>query len=69
MKCNGKHYLKIVYSKHNWDESDDVVRWCINCGAIVVDVDMDNRTISPGEIMKMILPEITINEKMKNHEN
>ena len=34
----------------------DVVRWCNRCGAVVIDIDYDNRT-SPGAVMKMRFPE------------
>jgi len=33
-----------------------VVRWCKVCGAVVVDIDVDNRT-QPGAVMKMKFPE------------
>ena len=54
--CNGNHSLvEILRRNHRLDEAQDVARWCSKCGAIVVDVDFDNRTM-PGEIMKMVLP-------------
>ena len=54
--CNGNHNLiKIISQRHSYGE-DEVVRWCQKCGAIVVDVDCDNR-VYPGRIMKMRLPE------------
>jgi hypothetical protein len=37
---------------------DAVVRWCEICGAIVIDVEFDNRT-QPGRIMKMKGPTVT----------
>ena len=36
---------------------EPTVRWCENCGAVVVDVDFDGRT-NAGQIMKMRLPKI-----------
>lgn len=48
----GKHPLKVIYSHYNAYDEEIVVRWCKKCGAVVVDVDCDNRT-SPGEIRKM----------------
>jgi len=33
-----------------------LLRWCYKCGAVVVDIDHDNRT-SPGAVMKMKFPE------------
>jgi hypothetical protein len=40
--------------------SESVVRWCRNCGGVVVDTDYDGRT-NPGDIMKMKFPKITLN--------
>ena len=55
---NGReHNLEVVLSK-SYSDHADVVRWCKNCGAVVVDVDFDSRT-NPGQIMKMRLPRIT----------
>lgn len=48
------HNLIVIYESGSSDESD-VVRWCVDCGAIVVDKDYDGRT-RPGAIMKMKLP-------------
>jgi len=55
---DGKHKLIFIHGKSHWDESESTVRWCKNCGAIVIDRDYDNRTI-PGGVMKMEFPEIT----------
>lgn len=47
--------LKAIY----WNGTDDeaaVVRWCPQCGAVVVDTDFDGRT-NPGAIMKMKFPQ------------
>lgn len=56
-KCeNGQHnLLEIFRSLHSWDGTEKVVRWCDNCGAVVVDIDVDNR-ISPGAGQKMMFP-------------
>jgi len=35
----------------------EVVRWCPECGAVVVDIDVDNRTM-PGRVMKMKWPKV-----------
>ena len=63
MKCNeykkcteGRHQLLEVYRYDNGFE-DEVVRWCSNCGAIVVDAEVDNRVYA-GHIMKMRLPKL-----------
>ena len=57
---SGKHSLVKIYSSlHDpIGEGYAVVRWCKGCGAIVVDTDYDGRT-SPGDIMKMRLPDIS----------
>lgn len=53
--CDGsKHNLKVIYVD-NCINSERVVRWCADCGAIVVDVDVDGRTY-PGLVMKMKFP-------------
>lgn len=54
---NKRHDLIDIYYRGTSDE-EDVVRWCRKCGAIVVDVDVDNRT-SPGAIMPMRVPQMT----------
>lgn len=35
----------------------EVVRWCPTCGAVVVDIDVDGRTM-PGRVMKMRWPQV-----------
>lgn len=56
-KCTqGRHRLVEVYRADNGFE-DEVVRWCSNCGAIVVDVDYEGRVYA-GQIMRMRLPEL-----------
>ena len=60
MACkNGEHKLKVIY----WHSSlrgneEPTVRWCGNCGAVVVDVDFDGRT-NAGAIREMELPRET----------
>lgn len=54
----GNHPLEVIYINGYEDEPCGVVRWCSVCGAVVIDVDYDNRT-SPGEVMKMKDPLIT----------
>ena len=61
----GNHALIEIYrDKHSWDESYKVVRWCRECGSVVVDEEFDGRTY-PGRIMKMKHPEITIRDGKK----
>ena len=56
-KVNGKHNLKVIYSSGMYGEYE-VVRWCKDCGAVVVDMDFDGRT-APGRIRKMEFPKET----------
>jgi len=61
MKCkNGKHDLWEIYRIWADPVSDEVVRWCKDCGAIVIDSDSDRKT-NPGSVMEMKFPNITIN--------
>jgi hypothetical protein len=55
--CKGNHQLEVIYSA-GYSQEIEVVRWCAYCGAIVIDIDCDNR-INPGAIMKMKLPEVS----------
>ena len=43
---DGKHDLIVIYSAGDGMESN-VVRWCRECGSVVVDVDSDGQTY-PG---------------------
>ncbi len=51
---NHKHNLKEIYRYDERDHSE-VVRWCEDCGAIVVDLEFDGR-LSPGGATRMKLP-------------
>lgn len=53
----GLHPFKII-EKFNLGEEEKVVRWCPECGAIVVDCDYDNRT-NAGYYKKLQYPNIT----------
>lgn len=55
--CNIGHELIEIFDSPCNDAPDAkyVVRWCKICGAVVIDVDVDNRT-SPGAFMKMKFP-------------
>ena len=55
--CDGKHHNleEIAKFQSNIPGGDNVVRWCSDCGAIVIDVEIDNR-IYPGKWMKMKFP-------------
>ncbi len=57
-KCiKGEHTLESIESLSHWDGSEQVVRWCSVCGAVVVDMQIDNR-ITPGHYMPMKFPKI-----------
>lgn len=57
-KCKeGLHPLREILRCDYDGLADQVVRWCPNCGAIVVDLDCDNR-VYPGRIIEMKLPEL-----------
>ena len=53
----GLHPFKVIENFEFGDESK-VVRWCPECGAIVVDSDCDGRT-NPGYYKKLQYPNIT----------
>jgi hypothetical protein len=58
---NGKHKnneLEEIYSfqNDNMGHSEGVVRWCPICGAIVVDIDYDGRTL-PGNLVPLRFPD------------
>ena len=56
--CNGKHDLVRVMTKPAGEPGVDyVTRWCQNCGAIVIDADVDGRT-QPGAGSSMAFPRI-----------
>jgi hypothetical protein len=58
MCSKGIHNLIEIYNASSrYDNSSVVVRWCQDCGAVVVDEDYDGRT-NAGSIMKMRLPKI-----------
>ena len=54
----GLHPLKVIHVQNKGYDTELVVRWCPKCGAIVVDMDYDNRT-KPGYYQELSYPEIT----------
>lgn len=52
----GKHDLVEILEVNAGFDTTHVVRWCRDCGSVVVDVDHDNRT-QPGYVMQMRSPE------------
>ena len=54
-KCvKGLHHLQEI-SRSSDGFVDKVVRWCPDCGAIVIDMECDGR-IYPGRYKKMMIP-------------
>lgn len=53
----GNHMLERIYEAGPDCEST-VVRWCLVCGSVTIDIDYDCRT-QPGAVMKMKSPAIT----------
>ena len=54
----GLHPFKVIHRQGQGYDTELVVRWCPKCGAVVVDMDYDNRT-NPGYYSKIKYPEIT----------
>lgn len=54
----GQHNLIPVYS-HGTEDEEVVVRWCPDCGAVVVDKDIDGRTM-PGKVRALQAPKLAI---------
>ena len=54
-RCTDKHKLIVIFRGNISCDAESVIRWCTNCGGIVIDRDFDGRT-SPGFIMKMMFP-------------
>lgn len=63
MECNfdgckkGLHPFKVV-ANFEWGSEAKVVRWCPECGAVVVDLDLNYGTYS-GFYKKLQYPNIT----------
>jgi hypothetical protein len=54
----GNHRLVKIMEISQDPLSEQVVRWCVDCGSITIDVDYDGRT-QPGRIMRMKSPNIS----------
>lgn len=52
----GNHDLIEVNRAYYLYNEDHVVRWCKVCGSVVVDIEVDGRTMA-GAIMEMKAPE------------
>lgn len=56
-KCKeGLHPLRVI-SRINDGFVDKVIRWCPNCGAIVIDMECDGRVYA-GHYKQMVLPKL-----------
>lgn len=55
----GLHPFKVITRNSQGYDTEEVVRWCPKCGAVVIDMDYDNRT-NPGYYKKIQYPEITL---------
>ena len=56
-KClQGLHPLKTIYTDSD-GFVDVVIRWCPECGAIVIDNDVDGR-VYPGKVLPMKLSKL-----------
>lgn len=62
---NNKHNLVEVYVDGYEEEPHNVVKWCTECGAVVVDTEYDGRVV-PGDVMEMRIPE-TFKKVWKYH--
>lgn len=61
--CDFKnHPLIEIYRRHGSFDIDHVVRWCPDCGAVVIDGEHDGR-IAPGKIVPMKFPKISLRQK------
>jgi len=66
--CDGhNHNLKVIYvADVGWNE-EHVVRWCEDCGGVVVDRESDNRRF--GKVVKMKFPELAYEHFRRAKEN
>ena len=55
---DNRHNLIVIYWHSRAFNEEPTVRWCTDCGAVVVDIDSDGR-IAPGAIRRMELPHET----------
>ena len=64
MTCDGERHNLVDLHSFYEAMGDNVVRWCQDCGAVVIDRDYDNRTY-PGYIMQMRFPRMTYPNQTK----
>ena len=71
MKCDldncklGLHPFEVIASFNGCWHETKVVRWCPECGAVVVDLDYDGRT-KPGYYKKLQYPNIVYEHGFEN---
>ena len=53
------HELVRIYSRAVGDDMFAAIRWCANCGAVVVDLDVDGY-IRPGKITPLRFPKLAL---------
>jgi valyl-tRNA synthetase len=60
------HKLKFIasYMDYRIMGASRVIRWCEDCGAVVVDLDCDGRT-HPGDVMEMKFPVLAKREEAR----
>lgn len=63
----GNHQLLKIYSKEIDMMTDEVVSWCVHCGGITVDLEVDGRL--NANIRKMVAPVITCEHFTKLRNN
>ena len=56
---HSRDYMVEIYRRRNGEEESYVVRWCSECGAVVVDTEYDGRT-QPGSVREMKFPKTLI---------
>lgn len=60
----GNHSLIAICTSYKGQGEVEVVRWCEECGSIVVDIDCDGRTYA-GAVVKMKIPKSLYNQKVR----
>lgn len=65
--CDGHNHnlTEIYYNIIDHIGNSESVKWCKNCGSVVVDIDSDGKTFS-GRVMSMKFPTDLINKMRGN---
>lgn len=67
----GHHdWIGIMRKRHSWDESEEVVEWCKDCGTIITYTEVDNRKMHIKVTHADITIDYPLHEKIlkENHE-